>query len=640
MKKHLLFYTIILASIFGFSIQELQAQSEGGRLAFGLHGGGTKYWGEFTDNQFWLSGDLYLRYNILPFLSIHASVGGAQNRYKLTDNLYNSYSDYFGTRQTGYPDDPTIRKEDKNAIRTLIYQGLLSVNAFPSQSFVPYIAGGVAYVDWNVATLTGNQTLPFKTRPDANTKASVAASLDERGKVMFPVGGGFEWYMTEDFAFTGRGLFYFTGTDYFDGYATAGSDNDAFTTFGIGGTYYILGETDTDKDGLSNDEERRIGTDPFNPDTDADGLTDYEEVRTYATNPLKADTDGDNLNDLAELRQHLTDPLKADTDSDNLNDGEELARRTDPLKPDTDGDGLLDGDEVTLYRTEPTRVDTDEDGLSDGDEIRKYKTDPLATDTDRDTLRDGDEINMHNTDPAKADTDDDGLNDGDEINRHKTDPRVADSDNDKLTDGEEVNRFKTNPLVADTDNDGLIDGDEVSARYNTDPLNPDTDRDRILDGQDDCPLIAGVPSEEPGKNGCPAPPKVGTRVDFPEIYFIVDTDQFNYTFPETAQNLAKLLAYVNQCENLRVRVEGHASAEGSAKRNQELSDMRAQRVRTWLIENGADANKVSETIGYGSSRPKVAEPTGAALKKMKAADLEALRKLNRRITVEVTQTCD
>lgn len=641
MKNYLLRLTVFFAIALSFSpLQQASAQSEAGRLAFGLHAGGTKYWGEFENNQFWYSGDLFLRYNILPFLSVHASVGGAQNRYKLTDKVYQDYPDYFGTPSSGvYPDDASVRKEEKNAIRTLMYQGLLSINAFPSQSFVPYLAGGVAYVDWNVANLVGNQTVPFKTRPDANTKASVPAPLD-RTNVMFPVGGGFEWFMTENFAFTGRGLFYFTGTDYYDGYATEGTDNDVFTTFGIGGTYYILGETDSDKDGLSNDEERRIGTDPYNPDTDADQLTDFEEVRTYGTNPLKPDTDNDNLNDYAELKQHKTDPLKADSDSDNLNDGEELARRTDPLKPDSDNDALLDGDEVTLHKTDPTKADTDEDALTDGDEIRKHKTDPLATDTDRDLLKDGEEINTTNTDPAKADTDDDMLNDGDEINRHKTDPRNRDSDNDKLSDGEEVNRYKTNPLVADTDTDGLVDGDEVSARYNTDPLNPDTDNDKVRDGVDNCPLIPGVPSTEAGKNGCPAPPKVGTRVDFPEIFFIVDTDQFNYTFPETAQNLAKLLAYVNQCENLRVRIEGHASAEGNPKRNQELSDMRAAKVKAWLIESGANADKVSQTIGFGSSKPKVAEPTGAALKKMKAADLEAMRKLNRRITVEVTNGCD
>lgn len=43
--------------------------------------------------------------------------------------------------------------------------------------------------------------------------------------------------------------------------------------------------TDTDGDGLSDDEERRIGTDPLNPDTDGDGYRDGDEVAA-GTSPL------------------------------------------------------------------------------------------------------------------------------------------------------------------------------------------------------------------------------------------------------------------------------------------------------------------------------------------------------------------
>lgn len=58
---------------------------------------------------------------------------------------------------------------------------------------------------------------------------------------------------------------------------------------------------DYDKDGLSDDEERILGTDPLNVDTDKDGLSDYEEIKVYNTNPLLADTDGDSYNDGQEV---------------------------------------------------------------------------------------------------------------------------------------------------------------------------------------------------------------------------------------------------------------------------------------------------------------------------------------------------
>ena len=38
--------------------------------------------------------------------------------------------------------------------------------------------------------------------------------------------------------------------------------------------------------------KQKFGTDPKNPDTDGDALTDGDEVLNYKTNPLNADTDG------------------------------------------------------------------------------------------------------------------------------------------------------------------------------------------------------------------------------------------------------------------------------------------------------------------------------------------------------------
>ena len=73
---------------------------------------------------------------------------------------------------------------------------------------------------------------------------------------------------------------------------------------------------DPDHDGLTNLEEFQNGTDPHNPDTDGDGLTDGDEVHIYHTNPLLPDTDGDGIPDGVEI-QTGTDPL--DPNSYDLN---------------------------------------------------------------------------------------------------------------------------------------------------------------------------------------------------------------------------------------------------------------------------------------------------------------------------------
>jgi hypothetical protein len=58
---------------------------------------------------------------------------------------------------------------------------------------------------------------------------------------------------------------------------------------------------DADNDGLSNSDELSYETDPYNGDSDFDGLTDGQEVFTYFTNPSVADTDGDGFSDLFEI---------------------------------------------------------------------------------------------------------------------------------------------------------------------------------------------------------------------------------------------------------------------------------------------------------------------------------------------------
>lgn len=60
--------------------------------------------------------------------------------------------------------------------------------------------------------------------------------------------------------------------------------------------------SDIDKDGLSDEEEILLGTNPSRADTDLDGLSDYDEVKVYFTNPIKNDTDGDGYMDGIEVQ--------------------------------------------------------------------------------------------------------------------------------------------------------------------------------------------------------------------------------------------------------------------------------------------------------------------------------------------------
>lgn len=62
------------------------------------------------------------------------------------------------------------------------------------------------------------------------------------------------------------------------------------------------GPPDQDHDGLTDAEEAELGTDRDRPDTDADTLYDYEEVRVFQTDPNDSDTDDDGFFDGQEVR--------------------------------------------------------------------------------------------------------------------------------------------------------------------------------------------------------------------------------------------------------------------------------------------------------------------------------------------------
>jgi len=98
---------------------------------------------------------------------------------------------------------------------------------------------------------------------------------------------------------------------------------------------------DQDEDGLTDQEEADLGTDPNNADTDGDGLTDGQEVNTHGSDPLDSDSDDDGLTDGEEVLLYGSDPTDRDTDGDGIDDGTEaMLTGSNPIVGDVDGDVL------------------------------------------------------------------------------------------------------------------------------------------------------------------------------------------------------------------------------------------------------------------------------------------------------------
>jgi hypothetical protein len=111
------------------------------------------------------------------------------------------------------------------------------------------------------------------------------------------------------------------------------------TVLESGDTMILAYVTDVDGDGLFAREEFLYGTKDDDPDTDGDGISDFDEVKV-----------GWDIT-LGETTRVYSDPLSADSDRDGLTDIEERdiamtgvgTGPTDPNSPDSDGDGLCDG---------------------------------------------------------------------------------------------------------------------------------------------------------------------------------------------------------------------------------------------------------------------------------------------------------
>ncbi len=305
-------------------------------------------------------------------------------RYPFSNHLFGEFGAGFG-RLSG------SSKVDGTIYTTTIFPADYSFvfAPFSWQSFSPYLHAGAGIVYYQHHDLTSDVTPGIK-----NSNVAFAA----------PAGLGLLCKLSDDVALDMNGTYHYTTKNDLDG--VDNGKKDSFWSILIGLTWVgESGNADPDQDGLSNKEEKALGTDPHNPDTDHDGISDGDEVKKYNTNPLKPDSDGDGLSDKDEIFVYHTDPNKADTDGDGLSDGDEVLKyHTDPLKADTDGDGLSDGQEVLKYHTDPLKADTDGDGLSDGDEVLKYHTDPLKVDTDGGTVPDGIEV-QRGTNPLDASDD-------------------------------------------------------------------------------------------------------------------------------------------------------------------------------------------------------------------------------------------
>jgi outer membrane protein OmpA-like peptidoglycan-associated protein len=447
-----------------------------GLLAFRLAGGMNRYSGEFTplDDSRLLS--LSGMFSVRTFLSVGIGVEYGKFSYERSRAAVDPalYDFQFG------PEDGTRATEFSNFHLMMQYRPLqlsiFDVSALIGAGVTVYDAedhGADIVRTRPKADIPGAVSVPFGLGLDVFFTPSIAASAELRYTMIFK--GDLDAYdeklLTIDYIKSGGARAY-----------RPDEANDNLFTASLGLRIYLFRNDDYDGDLLANGSEEGIGSDVYEPDSDGDGLSDFEETEQYKAHPLKWDSDKDRLGDYYEV----------------------TVFRTRPSLDDTDTDGLSDFVEVYQYGTNPLVFDTDEEGLSDKEEI-EFGTDPTLVDTDYDGLSDYAEIRVHGTNPLKADSDGDGVFDYNEVVTYRTNALKGDSDGDDLNDYEEIAFHRTNPNAADTDDDHLRDDHEIVVTR-TNPLDRDTDSDGVWDGVDQCPLVPEVYNGINDTDGCPDGP--------------------------------------------------------------------------------------------------------------------------------------
>ncbi|MEO6330914.1 MAG: OmpA family protein [Ginsengibacter sp.] len=216
------------------------------------------------------------------------------------------------------------------------------------------------------------------------------------------------------------------------------------------------------------------------------------------------------------------------------------------------------------------------------------------------------------------------------------DVQISDRDNDTVVDSLDTCPDQPGPAslngCPDKDGDGIADVNDNcpdimgAAKYHGCPV-PDTDNDGISDEADKCPTVAGVarlqgcPVPDDDKDGisneddrCPNEP--GPAANFgcpeirPEIIEKVNLAARNIYFATGSDVLLKKsntsLDIVGQIlkdnPSLKINVEGHTDASGTASKNQQLSELRTISVKIYLMSKGIDGTRIARA-GYGSTKP-------------------------------------
>ncbi|MCF6180559.1 OmpA family protein [Lutibacter sp.] len=204
-----------------------------------------------------------------------------------------------------------------------------------------------------------------------------------------------------------------------------------------------------------------------------------------------------------------------------------------------------------------------------------------------------------------------------------------DADGDGIADKDDacpnVKGSKANKGCPDTDGDGVVDKDDACPQVAGPSANkgcpwPDTDKDGVLDKDDHCIDIAGPASN----NGCP----VITQVEVAKLEELFKTVYFDSGKSNIKNNSASLLdeaaIIITKYPTAKFSISGFADSTGSAKRNLQLTDDRANAVKNYLVSKGVSSNNLTAK-GYGEANPIASNRTRAGRAENRRVEIKLVK---------------
>jgi len=189
---------------------------------------------------------------------------------------------------------------------------------------------------------------------------------------------------------------------------------------------------------------------------------------------------------------------------------------------------------------------------------------------------------------------------------------------------------------SDTDGDGVYDGLDLmndtpaGAIVDAQGRHRDSDGDGVFDGLDKCddtPLGASIDLDGCSENPLEEQLLRGETIMLTRVSFDPTTNEIEPLSYHNVNRIARLIEFWtgHQEQPLRVEIGVHTDGIGSAEHNLQASQQRAERLRTYMLENffGMGQNNLV-ALGYGETMPLADDSTQEGRERNRRVEIRSL----------------